>query len=93
VDRLNKVPEVAEKLGISEKTVWAWIGARRIAVHRVGRSVRVPESEIRRILDDGYTPPKSASERRQVPRASASHKGSPRVSAGWTETLKITTTV
>jgi len=56
VDRLNKVPEVAEKLGISEKTVWAWIGARRLAVHRVGRSVRVPESEIRRILDDGYTP-------------------------------------
>ena len=35
VQHLNKVPEVAEKLSISEKTVWAWIGARRLAVHRI----------------------------------------------------------
>jgi excisionase family DNA binding protein len=56
VEHLNKVPEVAEKLGLSEKTVWAWVGARRIAVHRVGRSVRIADREIERILSAGYTP-------------------------------------
>jgi excisionase family DNA binding protein len=56
VQHLNKVPEVAEKLSISEKTVWAWIGARRLAVHRIGRSVRVSDLEIERILTAGYMP-------------------------------------
>lgn len=54
---LNKVPEAARKLAISQKTLWSWIGSRRIGVHRVGRAVRVPESEIQRILSEGYTPP------------------------------------
>ena len=56
MEHLNKVPEVAEKLGLSEKTVWAWIGARRLAVHRIGRSVRVSDRELERILAAGYTP-------------------------------------
>jgi excisionase family DNA binding protein len=56
MEHLNKVPEVAEKLSISEKTVWAWIGARRLAVHRIGRSVRVGDSEIQRILTEGFMP-------------------------------------
>lgn len=58
--KLLRVPEAAEALSISEKTLWGWIGARKVGVHRVGRSVRVPESEIARILEEGYTPPKSA---------------------------------
>lgn len=53
---LWKVPEAAPRLRIAEKTLWAWIGARRIGVHRVGRSVRVPESEIQRILVEGFVP-------------------------------------
>ena len=56
MEHLNRVPEVAEKLGISEKTVWAWIGARRLSVHRIGRSVRVSDREIERILSVGYSP-------------------------------------
>jgi excisionase family DNA binding protein len=56
VQHLNKVPEVAEKLSISEKTVWAWIGARRLAVHRIGRSVRVSDLEIQRVLESGFMP-------------------------------------
>jgi excisionase family DNA binding protein len=47
---------VAEKLSISEKTVWAWIGARRLAVHRIGRSVRVSDLEIQRVLESGFMP-------------------------------------
>lgn len=57
MEKLNRVPEGAEKLGISQKTLWQWIGARKIGVHRVGRAVRIPESEIQRILSEGYCPP------------------------------------
>jgi excisionase family DNA binding protein len=53
---LLKVPEFAERLEISPKTVWAWIGARKVDVHRVGRAVRIPETEVARILNDGFTP-------------------------------------
>jgi excisionase family DNA binding protein len=56
MEHLNKVPEVAAKLSISEKTVWAWIGARRLAVHRIGRSVRVSDLEIQRVLESGFMP-------------------------------------
>jgi excisionase family DNA binding protein len=56
MEHLNKVPEVAEKLSISEKTVWAWIGAHRLGVYRIGRSVRVSDSEIQRILAAGFMP-------------------------------------
>jgi excisionase family DNA binding protein len=54
--RLLKVPEVAEELALSEKTVWQWIGQRRIGVVRLGRAVRVPISEIERLVEEGSTP-------------------------------------
>lgn len=53
---LWRVPEAAPRLGLADKTLWAWIGARKIGVHHVGRSVRIPESEIQRILAEGYVP-------------------------------------
>ena len=42
--KLLKVPEAAEMLALSQKTVWQWIGERRIGVIRLGRAVRVPLS-------------------------------------------------
>jgi excisionase family DNA binding protein len=54
--KLIKVPEVAELLALSEKTVWAWIGARRISVVRLGRAVRVRMSEVDRLVEEGTTP-------------------------------------
>jgi excisionase family DNA binding protein len=54
--RLLKVPEGAEELALSEKTVWQWIGQRRIGVVRLGRAVRVPISEIERLVEEGSTP-------------------------------------
>jgi excisionase family DNA binding protein len=53
-----KVPEAAKLLGQAEKTTWNWIALQKIAVYRVGRSVLVPESEIARILQDGFCPAK-----------------------------------
>jgi excisionase family DNA binding protein len=57
-ERKYRVPEAAEKLDLAAKTIWSWIGQRRIGVYRVGRSVRIGETEIQRILSEGYTPPR-----------------------------------
>jgi excisionase family DNA binding protein len=54
--KLLKVPEAAEMLTLSQKTVWQWIGERRIGVVRLGRAVRVPLSEIERLMQEGLTP-------------------------------------
>jgi excisionase family DNA binding protein len=54
--KLLKVPEAAERLALSQKTVWQWIGERRIGVVRLGRAVRIPLSEIERLMEEGTTP-------------------------------------
>lgn len=54
--KLLTVTEAATALSIRPKTCWAWIGARKIATHRIGRCVRIPATEIQRILDEGFTP-------------------------------------
>ena len=54
--RLLKVPEAAEMLALSQKTIWQWIGERRIEVIHLGRAVRVPISEIERLIEEGTTP-------------------------------------
>jgi excisionase family DNA binding protein len=54
--KLLKVPEAAKMLALSQKTVWQWIGERRIGVVRLGRAVRVPLSEIERLMQEGTTP-------------------------------------
>lgn len=54
--KLVKVPEAAEMLALSQKTIWQWIGERRIEVVRLGRAVRVPLSEIERLIEAGTTP-------------------------------------
>jgi excisionase family DNA binding protein len=55
-EKLLKVPEAAEMLALSQKTIWQWIGERRIGVIRLGRAVRVPLSEIERLMEEGTTP-------------------------------------
>lgn len=56
IAKLLKVPEAAELLALSQKTVWQWIGERRIGVVRLGRAVRIPITEIDRLLQEGTTP-------------------------------------
>jgi excisionase family DNA binding protein len=57
---LNKVRNFAEKLNISDKTAWAWIAQRRVGVVRLGRAVRVPQEEIDRLIEEGFTPAREA---------------------------------
>jgi excisionase family DNA binding protein len=54
--KLLNVNQVADSLGLKPSTIRAWIAQRRIAVARIGRSVRVPEDEIRRLIEEGTIP-------------------------------------
>ncbi len=54
----RKVSEAATEWNVSPATVRSWIGKRKIGYVRLGRSVRIPASEIRRMNESGYVPPK-----------------------------------
>ena len=56
VTKLLKVPQAAELLRLSQKTIWQWVAERRIGVVRLGRAVRVPLGEVERLIDEGATP-------------------------------------
>ncbi|WP_148882988.1 IS607 family transposase [Thermococcus aciditolerans] len=49
--RLYRTGEFAKKLGVSKMTVLRWIKAGKLKAHRIGKEYRVPESEIKRILE------------------------------------------
>ena len=44
------IPQVAEELQVSERTVWRWIRNKELIVHRHGRWVRVHRDEQERFL-------------------------------------------
>jgi excisionase family DNA binding protein len=50
------VAETATALSLSPATIRSWIASRRIGVVRLGRAVRVPSTEIARLLEAGYVP-------------------------------------
>jgi excisionase family DNA binding protein len=58
--KLVRVPEAAELLSISPKTLWAYVAARKIDTVRIGRSVRIPTSAIDWLIDEGTTPARVA---------------------------------
>ena len=51
------VAQTAEELGLSQSTIRAWIGQRRIGFVRLGRAVRIPADEIERLVERGFVPP------------------------------------
>jgi excisionase family DNA binding protein len=55
-ERKYRVPEAAQALGLSVKTVWNKIGQGDISVYRIGRSVRIGESTLRDLLESGFQP-------------------------------------
>lgn len=50
------VDQAAAELNVKPTTVRAWIAQRRLGHVRLGRAVRVPYSEIRRLLEAGFVP-------------------------------------
>ena len=59
-EQLHSIDTAADRLLVAPKTLRNWIGERRIAVYRIGRRVRIPESEIQRVLEEGYCPVKKS---------------------------------
>jgi excisionase family DNA binding protein len=56
LERKLTVKECADALGCTEACVRRWILLRRVASYRVGRLVRIGESEVERILREGFVP-------------------------------------
>lgn len=50
----------ARTLGIKEKTLRGWVANGRIGCVRYGRTIRIPLSELNRIISEGYRPAKEA---------------------------------
>jgi excisionase family DNA binding protein len=58
---LLTVNEAALRLKLSVACLRAWIARRQIGFVRIGRRrIRIPESEITRMVDRGYVPPAPA---------------------------------
>jgi len=54
------VNEFADELGISVAAVRRWLLERRISSTRIGRLVRIPASEINRLVEMGLRPARAA---------------------------------
>lgn len=56
LERPRTVSEAADELGLSVHTIRAWIAERRLAHLRLGRAIRVPAAEIRRVIEESTVP-------------------------------------
>jgi excisionase family DNA binding protein len=50
------IAQAAEELGLSAHTVRSWVTARRLAHIRLGRAIRIPAAEIRRVIEENTVP-------------------------------------
>jgi excisionase family DNA binding protein len=55
------VDQFSTRTGMKPSTVRAWILRRRISVVRFGRSVRISEDELSRLIREGTTPARGES--------------------------------
>ena len=54
--RLLSIPEFSAPLGVKDSTTRRWLLERKIAFVKVGRLVRIPETELDRIISEGLRP-------------------------------------
>jgi excisionase family DNA binding protein len=55
-DRLLDVAEAARLLSIQPRTLYQWAYQRRVPVVKLGRALRFRESDVQRLIRDGYRP-------------------------------------
>ena len=53
---LWRVPGFAKALGVTEACVRRWLLTRQLAYIKLGRLIRIPDSERRRLLEEGFHP-------------------------------------
>jgi excisionase family DNA binding protein len=61
VDELYRLEAAAKRWNVAVKTARVWVSQGRVAHCRVGRGIRVPLSEVNRIIAEGYRPARNAS--------------------------------
>lgn len=54
--RLFRLSECAERSGHKISTWRAWILLRKVPYYKIGRSIRVAESDLMRLIDEGRVP-------------------------------------
>ena len=54
--KLLTLEQAAERLGMKPVTLRMWANQRRITRCKLGRSVRIPETEIEKIIERGLIP-------------------------------------
>ncbi len=47
-----RLKDIAEMLSVSEKTVYRWVYERKLKAHRIAGSVRVPKTELLKIIKE-----------------------------------------
>jgi excisionase family DNA binding protein len=52
-DRWLSVEEIAEHLGVSKDTIYAWVSSKRMPGHRVGRFWKFKKAEVDEWVRDG----------------------------------------
>jgi excisionase family DNA binding protein len=55
-ERPLKIQQAAIELNLSVACLRAWIAQRRISFIRLGRSIRIPRTEIERVIEAGTVP-------------------------------------
>ncbi len=59
-EKLLTVRESASLLRLSERTIWSWIYLRKnLDVLRLGRAIRIKQSSIDQLIEQGTTPAKA----------------------------------
>ncbi len=59
-----RVNEAARKLGMKDPTIRLWMAQGKIAYCKLGRAVRIPESEVDRLIRESLIPVRDQRDRR-----------------------------
>ena len=54
MERLYRFRDVADHLSASERSIRRWVSEKGVKTVRLGRCVRIPESEMRKFIDGEY---------------------------------------
>jgi excisionase family DNA binding protein len=56
MNQLETIDTFAQKLNMSPHTIRAWIAQHRLGYVKLGAAIRIPTSEIERLVKSGFTP-------------------------------------
>ncbi len=55
--KLLTIPQAADRMTVSKKTAWRMLYAGKLEVVRIGRCVRVTDTSVEYVIDEGTIPP------------------------------------